>query len=85
LPRSNSGMPNMGGMPTTMDASRPNTFPDPRPDTSISEVSTHWVRMEKVDTAAAPDGGLQITSTERNLKLDKGTIYLLRGAPAAKP
>jgi hypothetical protein len=80
LPRANSGMPNNGGMPT-MDTGRPGTYPDPRPGVTLSEVSKHWVRMEKVETVAAPDGGLQITSRDRNLKLDKGTVYLLRTAP----
>ena len=41
-----------------MDAGRPETYPDPRPNVAVSEVSKHWVRMEKVDTTvAAPDGG----------------------------
>jgi hypothetical protein len=81
FPRTNGGMPNSGGM-TTMDASRPDTYPDPRPQVGVSEVSKHWVRLEKVDTVVAADGSLQITSNERNLKLDKGTIYLLRNASA---
>jgi hypothetical protein len=80
LPRANGGMPSIGGTPT-MDASRPNAYPDPRPGVTVSEVSKHWVRIEKVETVAAPDGGLAITSTERNLKLDKGTVYLLRTPP----
>jgi hypothetical protein len=79
LPRGNSGMPT-AEMPS-LDASRQDTYPDPRPGVTLSEVSKHWVRMEKVETVAAPDGGLQVTSSDRNLKLDKGTVYLLRNAP----
>ena len=75
----NSGMPN-GGMSGTMDASRLDTYPDQRPGTVFSEVSKHWVRIENVDTVVTPDGSLQITSQQRNLKLDKGTIYLLRNS-----
>jgi hypothetical protein len=77
----NSGLPNSGGMSGPMDATRlDNNYPDPRPGTTVSEVSKHWVRLENVDTLVTPDGSLQIASQQRNLKLDKGTIYLLRNS-----
>jgi hypothetical protein len=85
LPRSNGGLPSNGT--PSMDASHQDNFPDPRGNVSLSEVAKHWVRMEKVETAPSPDGGLQMTSTDRNIKLDKNTIYLLRNSPTmpAKP
>jgi hypothetical protein len=84
LPRgTTTGGLSANGMPT-MDAGRPDGFPDPRPNVSLSEVAKHWVRMEKVDTSPTPDGGLQMSSNDRNIKLDKNTIYLLHSAPPAK-
>lgn len=74
-----TGMSNSGGVPT-VDANRQG-FPDSRTSMTTSEVSKHWVRLENVDTVSTAEGSLQITSKERNLKLDKGTIYLLRTAP----
>jgi hypothetical protein len=74
-----SGLPN-GGMSGPMDASRLDNYPDPQPGTTVSEVSKHWVRIENVDTVVTSDGSLQIASQQRNLKLDKGTIYLLRNS-----
>ena len=75
----NGGLPN-GGMPSTMDANRLDNYPDPRPGTTVSEISKHWVRIENVDTVVTSDGSLQIASQQRNLKLDKGTVYLLRNS-----
>jgi hypothetical protein len=77
LPRSASGISGTG-MPS-LDASRQNDpYPDQRPGIVFSEVSKHWVRLEKVETIAENDGSLKLTSSDRNLKLDKGTVYLLR-------
>jgi hypothetical protein len=76
---SNGGMPS-GGLSGSMDAGRLDTYPDPRPSATVSEISKHWVRMENVDTIVTPDGSLQITSHQRNLKLEKGTVYLLRNS-----
>jgi hypothetical protein len=81
FPRSTSGT-TASGVP--MDASHPDSFPDPRPTGTVSEVSKHWVRMEKVDTGPSPEGGLQMTSNERTIKLDRNTIYLLRNTPTGK-
>jgi hypothetical protein len=86
---SNGGIPNggipsggipSGGMSGGMDAGRHDTYPDPRPSATVSEISKHWVRLENVDTIVTPDGSLQITSHQRNLKLEKGTVYLLRNS-----
>ena len=74
-----SGLPN-GGMSGPVDANRLDNYPDPRPGINVSEVSKHWVRIENVDTVVTSDGSLQIASQQRNLKLDKGTIYLLRNS-----
>ncbi|HEX4485160.1 MAG TPA: hypothetical protein VH088_02770, partial [Terriglobales bacterium] len=81
LPRTTTGGLSM----PTMDASRPDGFPDPRPNVSLSEVSKHWVRMEKVETLASPDGGLQMSSNDRTIKLDRNTIYLLKTPPPVAP
>ena len=81
LPRNNGGM-SPSSMPS-LDSNRLDNYPDPRPNSPLSEVSQHWIRMEKVDTVQAPDGSLHLTSSERNLKLDKGTVYLLRDVPEA--
>ena len=75
----NGGLPN-GGMSGSMDASRLDNYPDPRPGVTVSEISKHWVRLENVDTVVGSDGSLQMASQQRNLKLDKGTIYLLRNS-----
>ena len=87
--RTNGGLPNTGaqngglangGMSGSMDASRLDNYPDPRPGVTVSEISKHWVRLENVDTVVSSDGSLQMASQQRNLKLDKGTIYLLRNS-----
>ncbi len=71
------------GIPPS-DAETPQDDPtDPRPNITHSEVSNHSVRIKNVDTAVATDGGLEITSNERNLKLNKGIIYSLQSAGAA--
>jgi hypothetical protein len=81
FPRSTTGT-TASGIP--MDGNHPDNFPDPRPTGTLSEISQHWVRMEKVDTVPSPEGGLQMTSSERTIKLDRNTIYLLRNPPATK-
>ena len=48
-------------------------------------VSSRWVREEGTEIMAEPDGSVVVTSAKRNLKLDKGTTYLLTNAiPVAK-
>jgi hypothetical protein len=80
VPRSATGTSAIG----PMDASHQDNFPDTRSVGTLSEVSKHWVRMEKVDTVPSPEGGLQMTSADRTIKLDRNTIYLLRNTPSGK-
>jgi hypothetical protein len=76
MPRSPSGVP-------TADASRNNdTIPDPQQTITTSEISKHWVRIKGIDTAVGADGSLEITSKERNIKLDKGVTYSIQGDSA---
>jgi hypothetical protein len=79
MPRAPTGVP-------TADASRnDDTMPDPQGTITTSEVSKHWVRIKGVDTATGADGSLEITSKERNIKLDKGVTYSIQNAlPSAK-
>lgn len=46
-------------------------------------VSSHWVRMDKVDVAKQEDGSLAVTSSKKDLKLDKSTTYLLETSTTA--
>jgi len=71
------GQSNVTGPPSAVTTNEPHPFPENLPDPPSSEVSTHRILLKDVDAAAKEDGTVEISSTHRNLKLDKNTTYVL--------
>jgi hypothetical protein len=82
------GFPRPGAPPTGTDRG-PTGMPPLDSGLSLPApppgVSSHWVRMDNVDVAKQDDGSLAVTSSKKDLKLDKNTTYLLETSTAAGP
>jgi hypothetical protein len=57
------------------------TDPAPPPPSRAPGISKHRVLMENVESTVNNGGAISLTSKRVNLKLDKGTTYVLAGNP----
>ncbi len=63
-----------GRMPQDDDPGNPQVTQAPLPSSAISQ---HRIQMKDIESARGEDGAISLTSTRRDLKLDKFTTYVL--------